>query len=463
MDNANNSAPLTLYPYQETGADWLAARPRACLWDEMGLGKTITAIAAVDRVGAQTVLVICPAVVLHNWKREFGRWSSERRVQVITASAQSFDASASVVVVSENMIARVRTRSQILRRTWSVCVVDEAHNFRNGTTKRAKTLFALSSTATQPITGCCERVWMLTGTPTPNNPLELWTMLRGLFPERIRKPSGQPAGWQEFRSRYCTTRETMYGTKVTGARNVDDLRRRLYGFTLRRLVKDYLPDLPPIRYEHLTVTPKKRSRELIAATDTVLARCALHAAPTQHAALEVMAASKDPEFATMRRLTGLCKVEPAVRLLRDELESGALSKVVVFAHHRDVVEDLRLALEPFGAFAIHGGVAVRHRDAHITQFQTDPAVRVAVCQLTAAGVGITLTAAHEVVLVESSFVPGDNAQAVARCHRIGQTQPVRARFLALANSVDDLLVDAIRQKTTMISAVLGTASSPATP
>ena len=167
-------------------------------------------------------------------------------------------------------------------------------------------------------------------------------------------------------------------------------------------------------------------------------------------------AVKDGEdFTKFRRLCGMAKAKPVADLLYQELEDGGLDKVVIFAHHKDVVDLIARDLERFGVRTITGATPAKDRAAYVDHFQTDPSVRVIVANIVAGGVGITLTAAADVVFAEQSWTPGDNAQAADRCHRIGQTRRVRVRFMALAGTIDEAITQSLRQKIRMIREVLG--------
>ena len=148
-----------------------------------------------------------------------------------------------------------------------------------------------------------------------------------------------------------------------------------------------------------------------------------------------------------RRFVGLQKTPAICELVKSELESGAYDKIVLFAWHRDVIVDMQERLKDFKAVTLFGGTDPERRDKNIKKFQTDRKCRVFIGQIRAAGIAITLTQAHQVGFVESSWVPGDNAQAAMRVHRIGQTHPVTCRFFGLAGSTDEKVQQVIKRKT----------------
>ena len=141
-------------------------------------------------------------------------------------------------------------------------------------------------------------------------------------------------------------------------------------------------------------------------------------------------------------------------LLDLEINHGSLRKILVFAHHTDVIREIAEGLAEFGVVTITGATLPKARQVAVDRFQTDPSVQVIVCNIIAGGVGVTLTAACKVELAEMSFVPGDNSQAVKRAHRIGQERPVRVRCHSLAGTPDEMIVDALRLKSSMIREVL---------
>jgi SNF2 family DNA or RNA helicase len=154
---------------------------------------------------------------------------------------------------------------------------------------------------------------------------------------------------------------------------------------------------------------------------------------------------------TLRRFTGLQKVEPVADLVASELLVDAYDKIVIFAIHRDVIEGLRVRLRTFHPVTLYGGTPGEVRQVNIDKFQRNPKYRVFIGNIHAAGTAITLTAAHHVLFIEQSWVPGDNAQAAMRCHRIGQTKPVTVRFVSIADSIDEKVSHALKRKTSELT------------
>ena len=452
---------MKLYPHQVEGASWLRTQRRAMLLDEQGLGKTITAIDAAAQVHfaapiSYPVLVVCPSVVLWNWEAEFADWAPWLWVQVVDKMTTVISPRADVVIVTHGLLLAPLIQAQLLRLTFLATVLDEAHFFRGPEAHRVATFYGLGRRKVrETIVGRSRRVWLLTGTPIPNDASELWTHLRGLWPERIRNEVGQVRSFESFRGRYCKVRRTEYnGWKILGNKNLGELKDKLKGLSLRRRMADVLPDIPSIRYEIVTLRPRKMPTE-IERIDRELrphVRQVLYNETIPEQGFSALRG--EVEFAAYRRLCGLAKVEPVVELVQMEQEGG-LDKIVIFAHHTAVIDELEQAFGPEQCIKIVGATPAKKRHAQAAAFNEDPKKRVALLNVIAGGTGVSLPAAHEVLFAEASFVPGENDQAAKRCRRmVGTTEKVRCRFVALAGTVDADVMRSLRRKTQMIREVI---------
>ena len=434
----------TLYPYQAAGAEWLAERPRALLADDPGLGKTATVLAAADRVGAKRVLVIAPTCVLWNWKREVATWSPHRSVQVIDKGRTVPDAQADVVIVTHGLLLNKALRRALLCEDFDAVVLDESHFFRSPDAQRVRAFYGFGEVVA--FANSIERVWLLSATPMPNNASELWTMARGAF--------GFGENFRAFRSRYCVTAWSPYGdnVKVVGNKDVEDLRERLRPFVLRRRKSEVLKDLPPVRFESVTLQCDTHPVDIALLEDALDPKLVAQLRDVDDPGEAFAELGSSKAFAAYRRLCGLAKAEAVSKLLETELVSG-LANVVVMAHHKDVVEAIANNLRAYGVRTITGATSAAERESAVAAFQSGT-VRAIVCNIVAGGTGITLTAASELVFAEMSYVPGENVQAADRIHRIGQKDSCRVRFVSLEGTLDESLVGVLVRKTQMIREVL---------
>ena len=423
-----------LFDYQKVGAEFLAANPAAFLADEQGLGKTIQVIAASDMLGLKKVVVLCPAIAKINWAREFAKWGTlDREIKVF-----SYDK----ITQSKDV------RDEIAKFEPDVLVLDEAHYLKNRQAKRTKFIYGQHCRG-DGLVRFADRVWLLSGTPIPNDVSDFWTHLKAVWQ--------YPLNFIDYTVYFCKTWNGQFGLKVLGnkAERMGEFKTVLKSIMLRRKTENVLKELPPLWWQDAVVEVKgwddmshvedpdeRKAVELI-----------LQSAVTQDDVGDKLG-DVATHMASLRRLTALAKAKPIAAQLSEELTAHAYDKVVVFAYHRAALETLRDELSAFNPAFIVGGLKTSERQDEIDRFQDDPECRVFIGQITACSTAITLTAANQVVFAEMDWVPATNAQASKRCHRIGQSKAVIVRAFALANSVDEIVARALSKKSQMISEAL---------
>ena len=450
---------MNLFPYQVEGADWLAEKRFGLLADEMGLGKSAQAIRAADDILAERILVICPAVARVNWLREFQKFAKYPRKFVIGLEGSHVPRPGEGYICSYELAIKTNLL-QKWQGHFDLLILDEAHYLKSPDAQRTIQILAgagkIKMVDGRSIGGVIRnsfRTWALTGTPMPNHPGELWVWATTFGVCKL--------DYASFCRRFC---EFIPGFRhhlqITGLRKDrrEELRALLAPVILRRTVKQVGLQLPELFFGDVVVEPgnvRLSAEQLDKATQEELwlrerLRGVEELDPKAMGLLEALARS----VSTLRLYNGLQKIEPVAELLEVELSANHYPKIVVFAIHTEVIRSLAVALQEFGTAVIHGGVSPGARQAAIDAFQTNPKLRVMICNIHAAGTAITLTAADQVLFVESAWSPGDNQQAAKRCHRIGQTHTVRARFVAIADSIDEKVQRINRRKAQDIRAVL---------
>lgn len=437
-----------LFPYQVEGAKWLASRKCALLADEMGLGKSAQAIAAADLIKARRILVICPAIARVNWQREFERFSKiPREFTIINKRLKKWPLTS--VICSYDLASSVEESKE-----FDLMILDEAHYLKNKDAKRTKAIFGKTG-----IVRKATATWALTGTPAPNHPGELWPLLFTFG--AVKSP------YFEFVDTFCDTIESNYGLQIVGAKRseINQLKLIMAPHLLRRRKEEVMKDLPPIHFQELvveadevdidiqssfvqyTLNPSQRIElENILKTERELLEAIGRKTNFGEVGLETFQAMAT-SVSTLRRYTGLQKVNPVADIIEDELTNNAYDKVVIFAIHRDVIEQFRLRLRKFGSLTLYGGTPPEKVQSNIDSFQKNPKSRVIIANIQSAGTAVNLTASNQVVFAEQDWVPGNNAQAVMRCHRIGQTRPVFARFYGVAGTIDEKISRILKRKT----------------
>lgn len=445
-ENLKCPAPegLSYLPYQLGGIAYAIQRQATLIADEMGLGKTIQAIGYINAKAPRTVLIVCPKSLLLNWKSELQKWLVWPSEIVINLGKPELTdkpdlptvAPIRIMITNYDQLKKLEDWGWLEGASPELLILDEAHYCKNGKAQRTK--------LTQRIAKKCTQKLFLTGTPVLNRPIELFPILQMLDAETWdpagyvkgeQKAAGEGAGFFRFAKRYCNAHEEWHGrTKhwdFSGHSNLEELQERLRSTCMvRRLKADVLRELPPKRRQVISLPGNAEDFE-IEGDDLETVTAAARKIPFE-------------EISKKRHEQALLKIEPAVEHIREALESGS-QKIVVFAHHKDVVTELAKGLSEYGAVAITGETSSEDRQAAVDAFQTG-AARVFLGSIAAAGVGLTLTAASHVVFVELDWVPANVAQAEDRCHRIGQTESVLVQHLVLQGSLDEKICKMLVEK-----------------
>jgi len=421
---------LTALPHQLVGAEFLASRSRALLADAPRVGKTGASILAADDILAARTLVITTASGRPVWVRGFAEWSAyDIPTRAVYGDLGQIDGPLRLIVSWSEVAKHAEA---LAKAQWDLLILDESHYAKSIGTKRTMAVYGTFRGASRGwgIADAASVVWCLTGTPIPNAPNDLYPMMRALCADRI----GEAFKYEDFLHRYCIVRKKAISRfnkidVVVGGKNLDELRARLDGFWLRRTQQD-VGILPPV-YDllplHITEAQRRKVEAAVEGAEDILAAAETGETKTLDMAL-----------GTLRRLTGTIKAAGVAAVVRDEMECG-LDKIVLMCWHRDVMDELAAALAEYGVVRIDGAVSPDKRDAAVTAFQTDPATRVFIGQIVAAGEAIDLSAAAELIFVETSFIPKDLAQAALRVTNHNQKQNPRVRVAALEGSIDEAL------------------------
>lgn len=456
---------LKPYPYQEEGLRGLLefysrGNHGAILADEPGLGKTVQAIMLARSLACSSVLVVCPSKLKLNWKAEFEMWAPGVYFPVVVrgrnkvAHTPGFNC---VTIINYDILKDTDFGSS----HFDLIIYDEGHRLRNPEAKWTQAAAAISAT----------RRVILTGTPIINRPRDVWQLL--LFCGLVK-----PEQFHDFGVKYCQARQEFEfrsrgrgANRKTireatwvydGAANLEELNYRLHTkCMIRRYKKDVLPDLPPKTRRLITLPYHSSDLGLM---DDALRRLRNATAGNYDSAVRSL---KDElqlafdEISLVRRETALQKVFPAYEYILDALDESP--KIVVFAHHRDVLDELSTLLWEVGMrpVTVMGGTTEDEVQERKERFQNDPGVRVFLGQIQACGEGLTLTAASRVIFVELDWTPAGMTQCEDRCHRIGQDDNVLVEHLVFENTIDAKIAKALIKKQKIIESSIDR-SVPAT-
>jgi len=440
--------------YQIIGADFLSKRKWAVIGDEMGLGKTGQLILAANDILAEKILVICPAIARIGWQREWDEFSYSPGNFKVIETYQDSTAHNRLIVsfdfVRDNL-------EKLTNRQWDLVIVDECHTIKEPTAQITKAVYGKNG-----LVRFTNRMWLSSGTSAPNNYAELWPIL---FTFGLTNLS-----YWSFANRYCIIRRENngygYSARIVASKidMAEEIRAMLEKVMIARpisILKDTPNELPPLTTEIMYIEPSPVDFAMYASTfNDSLAPIELTKSKLLKESNAIQEALDKDEaegstiyleqafdsVATVRRYNGLSKMPNFIKVVGKELASNQYEKVVIFAFHKDVIDNVREGLKHFGAVTLYGGTAPKKRQRNIDRFMADPSCRVIICNIKAAATALTLTSANEVIMLEWMFSPADNNQAIRRVWRRTQQLPVRCRFATCTGTIDEAITKVFRRK-----------------
>lgn len=444
-------------PSQTEDALWVAERGTRYLAHEMRVGKTAAAIRACDLLGARKVLWITTGTArlthAHAW-HDYGLYGWP--VSVLT-TGRDRPLKGGVTITSYDLAAGP-LRKWLQGEQWDVLVIDEAHKLKTRTAKRTVAVLGQDCDRKSCLAASATHVMPLSGTPAPNHPGEMWPVLRALFPEAIADHTrGGTMPYWRFEDRYCKTKFSRFGDrKIVGGKNLRELRQRIAPFVRRRTFAETYPDAPGIATQMLFVPAQADLAELIELEKSEIVQqlgIRLDRITSETGREAVLRELENKVGLRLRRLTGLAKCPGVIEWAKDYLKERP--KLVLMGWHSEVLGALCDGLDAFKPIRVSGGVAPKAKGEAATLFRKDPARRVFVGNLAAAGEAIDLSVADDVVLLESSWVPGENDQAIRRIVNMHKRNENVAWFATLSGSIDEHIQRTNLRKTQTLLELFG--------
>lgn len=442
---------IDLYPYQRYGA-LAGAGGRNLICDQPGLGKTFQGLAAAAICGLKRVVVICPPVTTTHWARSVAAsgWPGEVTVWVAGRKTRPLEGDGVLVVPDSLLAARPVLLGQILAWGADGVIYDEAHRAKNPTSKRFGAVHGLVA----GLPGV--RVWCLSGTPLFASPYELLSLLditgdtRRVFGSR-----------QKFLDKYCY--QNFFKAWVPRKKSLPGLKEILDSRVwVRRHKADVLSELPDKQFfDRLVDVDLAQYR---AAHKEVAERVQTWLDNHRDAGLgdvEVWASGNIGLTSPLRRAAGLSKVKVAADYIKEWVDDDSNGPLVVWCWHHEVIDGLVEAIGSDRCGVVDGRTPDHVRDEVVDDFQAGR-LGVFIGQISAAGVGLTLTAAADALFVESDWTPGLVEQACDRIHRIGaKTSVVSYTFLVARGTLDERMAKVIERKASTVGKLLGDGVGPA--
>jgi SNF2 family DNA or RNA helicase len=440
LDREVDYSPYSHRPpmeHQKIAIEKLLANNKFILADDMGLGKTTSTVIASIESDVKKVLIVCPASLKINWKREIEEYSDDH---VLIVEGKKWGSTFKYYIINYDILKNFHTTENteeseaykiIINEGFDLAIVDEAHYISNSQAQRTKLL--------NDILLKIPKVWLLTGTPMTSRPINYFNLLK-----IVNSPL--TLNWKSYVLRYCKGYQFRVGGRkvwnTSGASNLDELREQTKAVVLRRLKNDIL-DLPekiisPIWLElknsfyddelteFLRISEENKKKESITVTLNRLMK--------------------------LRQLIAIEKVDHTCELIDRVLEQGR--KVIVFTNF---TMSLDMIYEKYRkkAVVLDGRMSKDRRQQSVDRFQNEDKIKIFIGNIKAAGVGITLTAADTVIMNDLSFVPADHSQAEDRAYRYGQKNSVRVYYPVFENTIEMTIYNILQKKKDIIDQVMG--------
>ena len=430
------------FNHQETGIEFLLKNSKCILADDMGLGKTYQSIVAALECDAERVLIVCPSSLKINWMREVQNFCDD--VSII--KGKHWDP-ARFTIINYDILKNFHSieergkkyedwelRREIVEYNPDLIILDEAHFVKNHKSIRGKILKNIA-TKFSP-----ERIWLLTGTPIANRPMDYYNLLSIIG-------SSVSNNWVHYARRYCEGIRFKKGGKyvwvTTGSSNLEELSSKTRKTILRRKKEEVL-DLPdklvtPVYLELQNTDGYKNVWE------EYLSKRKLEG-KKGNPMRELV------EMTLLRTFIAMETVPYTIEKTEEALELG--KKTIIFCNFNNEMDSF---IRHFGdkCVCLRGGMTDKQKQLAVDRFQEDENCMVFIGQIKAAGVGITLNAAEIVIMNSLDWVPGNHEQAEDRAYRIGQNKTVNIYYMLIDDTIDTLIWNILTEKKKIIDTIIG--------
>jgi SWI/SNF-related matrix-associated actin-dependent regulator of chromatin subfamily A-like protein 1 len=408
---------MQLFPHQQEAKLFLLSRRRAILADQPRVGKTLpTAAAALENLPA---LIVCPAIAKTVWEAAFSKLAPKTSVHVVNGKRGASEVnSADVTIINYDVLQYAQTNVD----RYNTLVLDECHRIKNPKAQRTKAaMLAMKKISF---------VYALSGTPIPNRPIELWPILHGLGIYR--------GGWYDFAGRYAKMWNAPWGLDTSGASNLPELKDMMKPHVMRRKKEDIFKDYKEPQVSLITFDLANDKREQSFDADALMAN------PNALLAFEGLA--------EIMREAGMRKVQYAADFIDDLLQSN--EPVVVFAHHKDVVQALQDELKTHSPVIVVGDTARAKRDKAIANFQSGQ-TKLIIGNIQSMSEGVDLSAADTIVFVECTWSTSSLEQASSRVENINKSGiPPVIYILTIKASLDHTVLAKVLKKLNVVSQII---------
>ena len=445
------------YEYQREGIAYALEKKRCILGDEQGLGKTVEAIGLLTASKAFPALVICPASLKINWQRELRKFGGINAIilddknratwqRFWEIKRQDGKPCAEVFIVNYEslrkfFVQKVRREGRFTLKSvdfderinlFRTVIIDESHKCKTSSTQQSKFV--------QGIAMGKEYVLELTGTPVVNNNVDLIQQLN------IMNRLGDFGGYTKFMARYCAGEH-----KSSHLKELNYLLRK--NCFIRRLKKDVLTQLPDKTRSYL-VTDIDNMKEYKEAERDIIKYLVKYQDADDDKIQRTIRGAIMVKMSLLKQISARGKVDGAVEMIHNTIDGENGQKLIVFCYLKEVVQALKSVFRD--AVTVTGDDSPQQKQYAVDRFQNDERVRLIILNYKSGGVGLTLTAASNVLFVEFPWTYSDCCQAEDRAHRNGQKNAVNCVYLLGKDTIDEYMYELIQSKKYISDGVTGT-------
>lgn len=438
---------LEPYEYQKKGIQYMIEHKRTFNGDDMGLGKTMQTIAAISIARAYPCLVVCPAAMKMTWKREFMKFIGKNAVILDNSNKDNWQqmfitGTCNVFITNYESVKkffikqvkgnRVSLKNLVVDRRaamFKAVVIDESHRVKNSSCHYAKYLEAICKGK--------EYVFMLTGTPVVTKVKDLVQQLK------IMGRIDDFGGAGRFTNRFCTS---SVSNEELGMLN-SLLWRTCYFRREKTLVLKELPEKVR-QYYSCELTNRK---EYDAAERNLAKYLKKYKETSEEKLKNAMMNEAIVKIGVLRQIAAEGKLAEAKSIINDYMSAD--KKVIVFTAHKNIASKIKEFFPD--SVTVTGSDSPEAKQKSVDSFQNDPTCKVIIVNIQSGGVGITLTAASDVLFVEMPWTSADCDQCECRAHRNGQKNAVTCVYLLGRDTFDERMYDLIQKERSQSSIITG--------
>jgi SWI/SNF-related matrix-associated actin-dependent regulator 1 of chromatin subfamily A len=426
---------MELYPFQKKGVAFTEAKNgRVLIGDEMGLGKTAQALAWLHlHPELRPVIIVVPASLKLNWKREAEIWLPNPRIQILSGTRSTGTITGDLIVINYDILHPWLTRLLDMRP--QVLITDECHYWKNNKAKRTQAVKRLGKHI--------PHILALSGTPIINRPIEFYNAIKLIDPTIVSSK------W-DYGFKYCGAHHNGFSWDFTGASNTEELHALLTNtIMIRRKKEQVLTELPPKVRSIVPMEINNRGEYQSAEKDFL---SWIAETKGTEAARKASNAEAFTKVESLKQIAVKGKIDNCIQWVKDFLEVE--NKLVVFATHIFTIDAL---MNEFKTGIVRDDVIITGavRDEAVRRFQEEKTTRLFIGNIKAAGVGITLTAASTVAFLELGWSPGEHDQAEDRIHRIGQgAESINVYYLLATDTIEEKIARLLDHKRKVVNRVL---------